>query len=302
MRKAAAAFSQSPLLIMKIRSTLMLGWLLGLAVATGQEAKPEPAPPPKPEPEMAPEDTDVPDGQDANDPFASGFTSGSAMKIPLLRGKEARTSLQLRFEVWELETKKLAARLDMVRGPEDLETLRKELLGDPTSSLLHSLVSGTDEKSRTTDESILEFIYPTEYEPPVGPPGKPLERGEQAQKENAAWQRWLDAAGKYSVPTSFETRNTGATLDAAIQPVQAEEKTWDVSLSFENVTLAGMTSYGADDLLIEMPSFASIRTSGIVRLLEGQWRIKSVQEAPRGKDTKPTGKSWLTLVRVDRAR
>jgi len=287
---------------MKTRTILLLGWLLGLAAATGQEPQPAPAPPPKPGPEMAPEDTDGPDGQNANDPFASGVTSGMAVKIPIQRGKEARASLQLRFEVWELETKKLAGLLDAVRAPSDLEVLRKELLADPAAVLLHSLLSATDEKSRTTDESILEYIYPTEYEPPVGPPGKPLERGEQAQKENAAWQRWLDAAGKYSVPTSFETRNTGATLDAAIQPVQAEEKTWDVSVSFENVMLAGMVSHGADDLLIGMPAFASARTSGIVRLLEGQWRIKSVQEAPRGKDAKPTGKSWLTLVRVDRAR
>lgn len=75
-----------------------------------------------------------------------------------------------------------------------------------------------------------------------------------------------------------------------------------MSLSFENVALAGMISYGADDLLIEMPAFTSIRISGIVRLREGEWRIKSVQEAPRGKDGKPTGKSWITLVRVDRAR
>ncbi|MCW1925398.1 hypothetical protein OKA05_22750 [Luteolibacter arcticus] len=44
------------------------------------------------------------------------------------------------------------------------------------------------------------------------------------------------------------------------------------------------------------------KTKGIARLKEGQWRVKSVQEAPRGTDGKSTGKSWLTLVRVDRAR
>jgi hypothetical protein len=300
MRKAAAAFSQFAHLIMKIRTILMLGWLLGLAAATGQEPKPEPAKPPEPKLEMAPEDTDAPDGPSANDPFASNAVLGSGAKIPLNRGKEARAPLQLRFEVWELETKKLAARLDAVRSPNDLEALRKELLADPAAFLLHSLVSATDEKSRTMDESILELIYPTEYEPPELPPANLDPK--DAQKGNSAWERWLAAAGKYSVPTSFETRNTGGTLDVAIQPVQAEEKTWDASLSFENVALAGMISYGADDLMIEMPAFVSTRTSGIVRLREDQWRIKSVQEAPRGKDAKPSGKSWLTLVRVERAR
>jgi hypothetical protein len=300
MRKAAAAFSQSPHLIMKIRSILMLGWLLGLAAATGQEQKREPAAPPKPEPGMAPEDTDPPDGHDPNDPFASGVASGTAAKIPLHRGKEARAPLQLRFEVWEIETRKLASRLDSVRGPDELEVLRKDLLADPAATLVHSLVSATDEQSRAVDESILEFIYPTKYEPPELPPATVDPK--EAQKGNPAWERWLATAGKYAVPTSFETRNTGENLDAAIQPVQAEANTWDVSLSFENVTLAGMISYGADDLMIEMPAFSSTRTSGIVRLHEGQWRIKSVQEAPRDKGAKPTGKSWLTLVRVDRAR
>lgn len=300
MRKAAASFSQFAHLIMKIRTMLLLGWLLGLAAAAGQEAQPEATEPSKPGPEMAPEDTDPPEGHTENDPFASGAASGTGVKIPLHRGKEARTPLQLRFEVWEIESKKLAARLDSVRGPDDLEGLRKELLADPATSLVHSLVSSTDEKSRTVDESILELIYPTEYEPPELPPATLDPK--DAQKGSSAWERWLAAAGKYSVPTSFETRNTGETLDAAIQPVQAEEKTWDVSLSFENVTLAGMISYGADDLLIEMPAFASARTNGIVRLREGQWRIKSVQLAPRGTDAKPTGKSWLTLLRVDRAR
>ena len=278
----------------------MLGWLLGLAAATGQEAKPEAAPSPKPGPEMAPEDTDAPEGQVANDPFASGAASEAGAKIPLLRGREIRTSLQLRFEVWELETKKLAARLDAIRSPEDLEVMRRDLLADPAAALLHSLASSTDEKSRTVDESILEFIYPTEYEPPELPPAAIDPK--DAQKGNSAWERWLAAAGKHSVPTSFETRNTGETLDAAIQPVQAEKDTWDASLTFETVALAGMISYGADDLLIEMPAFTTLRTSGIVRLREGQWRIKSVQEGPRAKDGKPTGKSWLTLVRVDRVR
>ncbi|HEY1122884.1 MAG TPA: hypothetical protein VGE67_14835 [Haloferula sp.] len=286
---------------MKFRTMILLGWLSGLSAALGEEAKPGSAPSTKPEPVMAPEDTDLPEVVTKGDPFASNPGQAPKTMIPLDRGKEVRTALQVRFEVWELETKKLAAGLDAVHGPDELEALRKGLLTEPTASLLHSLVSSTDEKSRTADESILEFIYPTEYEPPVGPPGKA--EPAEASKENAAWQRWLDAAGKYSVPTSFETRNTGATLEAAIQPVQGEEgKTWDVSLSFENVALAGMISYGADDLLIEMPAFTSIRTSGIVRLREGEWRIKSVQEAPRDEDGKPTGKSWLTLVRVDRAR
>ncbi|MCW1885272.1 hypothetical protein OKA04_11075 [Luteolibacter flavescens] len=287
---------------MKTRTILMSAWLLGLAVVAGEEAKqPEAAAPPKPEIEMAPEDTEALDGS-TNDPFAPGGVFGYQAKIPAQRGKEARQALQLRLEVWDIATKKLAGQVDEVHAPGDLATLRKDLLADDSSILIHSFLAATDEKSRTLNESILEFIYPTEYEPPVGPPSQSAERSEQQTKETAAWQRWLDAAGKYSVPTSFETRNTGATLEAVVQPVQVEEKTWDVSLAFDSVSLSGMISYGADDLLIEMPAFSSIRTSGLIRMCEGEWRIKAIQEAPRTSDGKATGRSWLTLVRVDRAR
>jgi hypothetical protein len=51
-----------------------------------------------------------------------------------------------------------------------------------------------------------------------------------------------------------------------------------------------------------MPVFSSFRTGGLVRLAEGEWRLLSALEAPRGVDGKATGKSWLTLVRVDRMR
>ncbi len=64
----------------------------------------------------------------------------------------------------------------------------------------------------------------------------------------------------------------------------------------------GIENYGAKELVLRMPAFATFRTGGLLRIEEGKWQLFSVQEPPRGLDGKPTGKRWVTIVRVDRAR
>lgn len=116
---------------------------------------------------------------------------------------------------------------------------------------------------------------------------------------DSEWKNWLNAEGSHAVPTSFETRNAGQTFEAIVQAVTTEERCWDVSMNFEDVSYLGALSHGAKDLLIEMPIFASFKTGGLIRLKEGQWRLLSVMEPPRGADGKPSDKRWVTLVRID---
>ena len=209
--------------------------------------------------------------------------------------------LQLRLETWEAPALEVARRLDEMKDPAKLAAMREECLaGAGGVTLVHCPVTALDASTRMLAEQVTEMIYPTEYEPPELPPAGIATK--DANAGNDQWTRWLEAAGKHAVPTSFETRNTGETLEAVAQAVAIEEKTWDVALQFEVVQMAGMAPHGAADLLIQMPVFNSFRTGGLLRLVEGEWRLLSALEAPRGIDGKPTGKSWLTLVRVDRTR
>lgn len=281
---------------------LFLCLLLAPAVLNGQAAPPPAtqekaaaAEPPKVKTQYAPEDG-LDDEGASNDPFASGHSNGGVVRVPLMRGKENRAALTVRVEVWEIATKEMAVKLDGIRDSKALEAWRAQWIGDNTSLLVHAPVIALDEKSRMSGESILERIYPTEYEPPELPSSAGLKATDEDKGE---WDRWLKAAGKYAVPTAFDTRNTGETLELVAQPVAADRDAWDLAVSFESVELAGKDTYGAADLLIKMPAFSAFRTGGIVRVKVSQWRILSALEAPRGVDGKSTGKSWLTLVRAD---
>ena len=282
------------------KSGFVLLWGAGLACSGFAEEQPA-AKSEASKPAFAPEDTSLPDSSN-DDPFASSNTGlSSRAKIPVQRGNEVRARFRFRLEIWELETKKIALQLDAIQGPADLESWRKELLADPTTNLVHAPVLGLDERTAMLGESIFERIYPTEYEPPELPPSGLDPK--DAKPGNSAWERWLESAGKHAVPTSFETRNTGQTIEAILQPVDTEPGSWDASVSVDLVDLPGMEHFGADDLLIGMPAFTSVRANGIVRLKEGEWRIFTALESPRETlDDVQRTKSWLTLVRVDRVR
>ena len=282
---------------MSVRSGSVLLWGLGLA-CSGLADEPPAARTSAPEPAFAPEDTNTPESS-ADDPFSPSYSVvSSRAKIPVQRGAEIRTRFRFRLEIWELETKKLALQLDAIQRAEDLASWRNELLADPAAKLVHAPVLALDERTGMLAASIFERIYPTEYEPPELPPSALDPK--DAKPGNSAWERWLESAGKHAVPTSFETRNTGQTIEAILQPVSAEPETWDASVSFDIVDLPGMEHFGADDLLIGMPAFTSVRANGIVRLKENEWRIFTALESPRKIDGVPKGKSWLTLVRIDR--
>jgi hypothetical protein len=243
---------------------------------------------------VAPEDQAV-DGMPDADPFASAG-SNEVRGIPTARASVARQALRLRLETWEAPALEVAKRLDSLQNPDDLAKLRSDCLnGIEGVNLVHSPLITLDASTRTSTESISERIYPTEYEPPVFPGSvDPAKRD-----EIKTWVDILEREIGDATPTSFETRNTGQTLEAVAQPVEAETESWDVSTSFDVVAFGGVENHGASKLQITMPMMTSFRTGGLIRLKEGQWRLLSVMEPPRGLDGKPSEKRWITLVRID---
>ena len=214
----------------------------------------------------------------------------------LARAGQVRAPLRLRLETWEGTAQDVARWLDGTPDAAALAKLREDLLNAKLKGrLVFSPAAGIDQSTKDSNESITEWIYPTEYEPPsLGdpPPADPA-------KQTEAQKGLESTAGKFACPTSFETRNTGQTLEAEVQPVTVQAGYWDVSVNFDSVETPGSLHYGDKDSHIEMPLFQSFRTGGLVRLKEGQWRLLSVMEPPRGVDGKASEKRWLTLVRID---
>ncbi|MFN0125233.1 MAG: hypothetical protein ACKV19_00935 [Verrucomicrobiales bacterium] len=284
-------------------------WLGGLVVAlvlSSQNIKSEDAESPQSENRaapsrglFAPEDTDLP--QHPDDPFVthSGGRSAIAERIPITRGKEERISFRVRVEVWEVEAKTLAAKLDENLTSDDLMAWRATMMHDDAARLVHSPVVVVEEKSRASAESGLERIYAVENEPPeVGSPA--LESPRKPIDPDVAG--FIESVLAHATPTAFETRETGTQIEVAVQPVAVDPALWDLALSFEEVRLVAMETQGAETLGIKQPAMSVFRTGGLFRIKEGGWHVVSAQEPPRALDGEPTGNRWLTLVRIDRIR
>lgn len=272
----------------------LLPFLLALPLIPLAAAQEPPAPPSA---ETSASSDRVPEDQaepTASDPFAQ--ENPKATGVPAHRGSLKRQALRLRLETWEAPALEASRRIDAIRGSSDVEALRAECLkGIEGISLVHNPMTSLDAATRATGESIVERIYPTEYEPPIFPGSVDPE----TKKELRIWKDVLEEEIGDATPTSFETRNTGQTLEAVAQPVAVEASCWDVSLSFEVVAQAGVESHGASRLQIKMPIMTSFRTGGLVRLKEGKWRMLSLAEPPQTPDSEPSGKRWITFVRID---
>jgi hypothetical protein len=266
------------------------------AIALHAENGPE-TPPPAATDTAPVEDIIRPNPNDC-DPFAEPGSPGPRPQINPTRLTEERLRLRLRMETWEAPALAVIRLMDAGDSATDAAKIRSAFLsGENHATLLFSQAAAMDAHTRTPAESIVEVIYPTEYEPPELPPSNITPA--DARKQTDAWTKWLESAGKFAVPTSFETRNTGETFEAIAQPVTIAAKTWDVSATFENVSLLGMKKYGVPDLLIEMPVFSTFRINGLYRMKEGQWRLLTVQDTPMEANGKPSGQSRVTFMRID---
>lgn len=278
------------------RLSLIVSVLSASLLLCGAEEKPKD---PKPATqEEAKEDTLSSDSGEV-DPFAApSATVVSLAKVPASRLKEARAALRLRLETWEVPSLEIARSLDHLGDVAALTKLRDEWLeGKDGIKLFWCPAQGLDASTRVSTESITESIYPTEYEPPT----YCTIVGEEPKKEAVTVaEKAAEAAAKSCSPTAFETRNTGHTLEAVAHPVSAEKSSWDVSITLEDVEMAGMSTFGPEELMVKMPQFTSFRTGGLLRLKEGEWRLVSVMDPPRGISPTASDKQFVTLVRIDR--
>ena len=289
---------------MKTKVLCLLGVVIASAVCAEEAAKPsEPHHQGEEAPVYAPNDVDEDGGSGDVDPFAapSGGGYSSLKRLPSARLGEKRQSLRVRVEVWEVGTRDLALALDGFDGPLAVESWRRERLKDEKSRLVHAPVAVLEEKSVTGTESIVEEIYPTEYEPPEILPDKVVKEIRD-EKMPETLNELISSVLVGASPTSFETRNTGFTFEAGVQPVTGEKGCWDVSLSIEDVIFVRMKGFEPEALQVEMPVFANFSTGGLHRVQESRWQMVSATARPGGTEEKNVGLSWVTLVRVDPAR
>lgn len=127
--------------------------------------------------------------------------------------------------------------------------------------------------NRAKVESIQEFIYPTEYDPPVSV--------DSGTKENPSEPRTLRNETGLPTPTAFETRNVGTTLE--VDPtIGADNQTVDLNLAPELVYAAGYTHWGeyasaSGKMEAKMPAFYTVKVTTQVAQIAGEYGLIAVQ-------------------------
>ncbi len=150
----------------------------------------------------------------------------------------------------------------------------------------------------STIDTIVENIYPTEYEPPETiPAGSTLDKPDE---ELSPHDRQLKVARMFACPTAFDTRNTGRTLEAEVNLVKAEDRLFDVALAYEEVIRVGDATWVEGT--ITMPIFSTKSWRDFVRLSEGGWSLYSAQpETEKDGSRKGDDIRWC-FVKVERVR
>lgn len=129
----------------------------------------------------------------------------------------------------------------------------------------------TVDGQRAVAETMQEKRYPTEFDLP------------QATRNTAATQTSAPASLEKAVPTTFETRNLGVTLE--VEPVVSPSgETIQLSVVPQRVMLLGFDKYDAvkaqsgELTKVDQPLFASMRTTSSLVLKNGQRSLLAVHK------------------------
>lgn len=164
-------------------------------------------------------------------------------------------------------------------------------------------------------ESISELIYPTEFEHGNGPtPSDPSPTRANIKEgtnptipPQVATNHFAPAApaGYFApiLPTSFETRNTGVTLE--VEPtISRNNQIIDLRFAPDNVTFVERSKWGQGVSEAELPVFESQRITTAVTLYDGQPQLVGTpNQPPVSKVNADSAKRvWFAFVTADVVR
>jgi hypothetical protein len=235
----------------------------------------------------------VVDPSEGSDPFAAADPTDLKPQPPL--------QVQIQVEFIEMSHKALTKLLflanpDATNGTA-LRTKLQAMVETGEAEVLDTQVVVSKSGQRSINESIHEFIYPTEYEGPrlpsfsgsSGP--SPLERASIITGENA-------------IPTAFATRNLGGSL--VVEPAFGEGgRLVELQLVPELVWHTGNTIHlEKKDALghvskVEMPDIYAIRLDTTVTCVAGQYLMASVLSPKNANGEVDMTRKVMVFVKCD---
>ena len=178
-----------------------------------------------------------------------------------------------------------------------LRAALQSMVDSQKASMLETMMVVAKNGNKATTESIREVIYPTEYEEPELPGSFGTSKENQPSIAKAPRSSPL-------LPTAFDTRNTGSTLE--IEPtVGNDESVIDLRIVPEIVFEAGVRKWNVhkDELgnesAVEMPYFYTIRTNSALMLKDGMPQLLSVLTPKSAEGTPDPSRKVLVIVTAD---
>lgn len=204
------------------------------------------------------------------------------------------------IEVSQTDATQLLYKDKLGKDGAKLRAALQTMLDSQKAGMLETMMMVSKSGNKATTESIREVIYPTEYEPIsfIGCGGG----GPTAEERQAAAEKNPRACPP--LPTAFETRNTGSTLE--IEPtVGYDESIIDLRLVPEIVFEAGSRKWNVhkDELgnesAVEMPYFYTIRTNSALMLEDGLPQLFSVLTPKSADGVQDRTRKVLVIVTAD---
>jgi len=207
--------------------------------------------------------------------------------------------IRVQVEFIEVAHEDLTALMDSEAAKSDTTLRMKvgELVKAKKATIYETLMAVARPGQKATTESIEEYIYPTEYEPPELPNEiHTTEDGEKVKSDGKDY-----ATGP--TPTAFETRNLGSTLE--IEPnIGADDKIIDLRFSPEMVFHVRNETWAEwkgkhGDAPIQMPVMYSMRTSTAITLLDGTYCFVAALSPKSAEGFPDFDKKLMVFVRAD---
>jgi len=215
--------------------------------------------------------------------------------------------LQVQVEYVEMSHEDLTKLLFLAEPKtSDATGLRKqvqEMVVRKEAKVIETQLTTGSNGQKATTESVAELIYPTEYEPPELPCGQsPTLAGNPPAAAQAGIR---EGAGPSAViPTAFDTRNCGSTLETE-SVASADGKSVTVSLTPELVWHTGNTSWlDLKDALgngskVEMPGFYSLRFKTQLSCVNGRYLMAAVLSPKDEKGITDSSRKVMVFVKCD---
>ena len=205
-----------------------------------------------------------------------------------------------------------AAKLQREQLPDsELYSLMTNAVEENTAKQENFVIIRGRSGETASSESIIEEIYPTEYEPAelpnsvgvsISPPkveDEPLPIPDSNKLENAPK---LDAPFLLRTPstgTAFETRNTGLSIE--VQPtLSSDGKILDLRISQEQINMVENSVWGQEISTIEMPTFESQRiNTGVTVVPNSPYLLGTKNRTPNSEvDPDSADRVWFAFVTV----